>query len=160
MTLPCCPRRSSDATPRSSSTRIATSDSSKLSRARARKTGSTRYGSKCPNASFAGFEDCLRARRCLLVLPDADCERIGGAVVDYLRGEIGNQVTLEPKSIGEIPDLAELAVTEKYRLLIVSGHLWEGLPEKARRLASVIPTVTQIDMESLETVRVQAGVLL
>ena len=96
----------------------------------------------------------------MLVLPDADCERIGGAVVDYLRGEIGNQVTLEPKSIGEIPDLAELAVTEKYRLLIVSGHLWEGLPEKARQLASVIPTVTQIDMESLETVRVQAGVLL
>ena len=96
----------------------------------------------------------------LFVLPDADCERIGGAVVDYRRGEIGNQVTLEPKSIGEIPDLAELAVTEKYRLLIVSVHLWEGLPEKARRLASVIPTETQIDMESLETVRVQAGVLL
>ena len=96
----------------------------------------------------------------LLVLPDADRERIGGAVVDYLQGEVGDKVTLEPKSIGEIPDLVELAVTEKYRLLIVSVHLWEGLPEKARRLASVIPTETQIDMKSLETVRVQAGVLL
>ena len=96
----------------------------------------------------------------LLVLPDADRERIGRAVVDYLQGEVGDKVNLEPKSIGEIPDLAELAVTEKYRLLIVSVHLWEELPEKARRLASVIPTETQIDMESLETVRVQADVLL
>lgn len=98
--------------------------------------------------------------RVLLVLPADDASRVGKETLDYLEKEVGDNVRLEAAAINDIPDLAADARSGRYRLIMVSRHIWDEIPEKARRLANVIPNENAIVMESLERARLAAGVLV
>ncbi len=96
----------------------------------------------------------------LLVLPRDDAARIGEATLAYLEEEVGDNVRLKTAALDDIPDLAAEAQSGRHRLIIVSRHLWDDIPEKARRLASVISTENALVMESLEKARIASGVLV
>lgn len=96
----------------------------------------------------------------LLVLPAEDAARVGKETLDYLEKEVGDNVRLEAASVNEIADLAAEAESGRYRLVMVSRHIWDDIPEKARRLANVIPNENALVMESLERARLAAGVLV
>lgn len=96
----------------------------------------------------------------LLVLPRDDAVRIGDATLTYLEAEVGDNVRLKTATVDDIPDLVAEAESGRYRLVIVSRHLWDDIPEKARRLANVIPNENELIMESLEKARIASGVLV
>jgi GntR family transcriptional regulator len=95
----------------------------------------------------------------LFVLQDGDAN-VGRAVVDYVRGQVGDKVKIRSVSLGDVPDLADEAEKGDYRLVVVSAHLWNVIPEKARRLPCVVPNENELLMESLEKARVRAGALV
>lgn len=97
----------------------------------------------------------------LIVLPASDANRmIGTALIEHLEKEVGDNVHLEAAAVDDIADLAEEAASGRYRLVIVSRHIWDDIPEKARRCGNVIPHELEIAMDSLERARVAAGVFV
>lgn len=98
--------------------------------------------------------------RVLLVVPAEDALRVGAAVSSIVQKEVGEAVRLETASMDDVPDLAEKIETGVYCLAVVSRHIWDEIPERARRLASVVPNENQLVVESLERARVAAGILV
>jgi hypothetical protein len=96
----------------------------------------------------------------LFVLQDGEVPNVGRAVVDYVRGRVGDKVKIQSKSLADVPDLAEAVEKGDHRLVVVSAHVWDEIPEKARRLPCVVPNENELLMESLEKARVRAGVLV
>ena len=96
----------------------------------------------------------------LLVLPAIDAVRVAEETLSYLEEEVGANVHLQAAAIDDIPDLAAEARSGRYRLLVVSRHIWADIPEKARRLANVVSNENAIVMESLERARIAAGVFV
>lgn len=96
----------------------------------------------------------------LLVLAPDDATRVGHELRTYLASEFGDNVGIDLASINDISDLAAEAGNGKYRLLIVSWHIWDELSEEARNLPNVVASENEIIMESLERARVAAGILV
>lgn len=96
----------------------------------------------------------------LLVLAPDDAARVGQQLRSYFTSEFGDDVGAEIASIDDIDDLAALASNGKYGLLMVSWHIWDEIPEKARRHPNIFRNENEIVMESLERARVAAGVLV
>ena len=67
---------------------------------------------------------------------------------------------MDTTAISKIQDLADVARNGKYSLVLVTYHVWDLVPEKARRLGNVIRGDNEMNMESLEKTRVQAGVIV
>ena len=96
----------------------------------------------------------------LLVLADDDASRVARPVAEYLQGEVGEKVRVDTTAISKIQDLADVARNGKYSLVLLSYHVWDLVPEKARRLSNVIRSDNEMNMESLEKARIQAGVIV
>jgi GntR family transcriptional regulator len=96
--------------------------------------------------------------RVLLVFPDADFGRGSLYMTHYLERVVG-KLDFEPVSMSAAGDLVALAKESDRELIVVSYHLWDELPETARRNPKIIPTETEIDMASLEAMRNRAGVI-
>jgi len=96
----------------------------------------------------------------LLVLPAEDAARIGAATLSHIEKEVGDDIRVRASSVDDIPDLADEVESGRYRLAVVSRHIWDEIPERARRLANVVPNENQLVMESLERIRVAAGILV
>jgi hypothetical protein len=61
--------------------------------------------------------------------------------------------------LSDATDLAQVAAQGSYRLVVVSVHVWDKLPERARRMPNVVQSESEPDMQSLEEIRLPAGVL-
>lgn len=96
----------------------------------------------------------------LLVLAPTDAARVGPQLRGYVEGEFGDDVKVELLSLDDIGDLAAEAENGHFRLVVVSWHIWDEIPEKARRLSNVVRAENEIMMESLERARVAAGILV
>ena len=98
--------------------------------------------------------------RVLCVLQDDDATHIGRAVLDYVQSTVGDKVTISTAALGDVDDLAGLARKDGFGLILVSRHVWDQIPEKARRLPGVVPAENELIRESLEKERIRAGVLV
>jgi DNA-binding transcriptional regulator YhcF (GntR family) len=96
----------------------------------------------------------------LLVLAPEDAARVGQELRSYLASELGDDVRIQIASIDDIPDLAAAASDGEYGLLVVSWHIWDDIPEEARRLDNVVSSENEIIMESLERTRTAVGILV
>lgn len=96
----------------------------------------------------------------LFVLQDVDATHISRPVVDYVQAEVGGKLDLSTVALGALDDLAAVAAEKRYRLIVVSGHVWEDVPERARGFPNVVPSENELIPESLEKARVRAGVLV
>jgi hypothetical protein len=97
--------------------------------------------------------------RVLLLFSRADVDRFGRLVIDLHRNTVGPNWRFECQAFERIADLGALAETDDYRLIVVSIHLWEQVSERARRQPKVVYTQYEPDMQSLEEIRLRAGVL-
>lgn len=98
--------------------------------------------------------------RVLMVFAEEDFTRMGRPVVESYRALVGTKWLFEPIAFGRISDLAAVADSGTYGLIIVSAHVWDRVPEKARRSANVALVQNELDMQSLEQVRIAAGILV
>jgi hypothetical protein len=96
--------------------------------------------------------------RVLLVFPDADFGRGSTFMTSYLERVVG-KLNFEPVPMSHAGDLIAVAKAGAHELVVVSYHLWDELPETARRHPRIVATETAIDMASLEAVRTRAGVI-
>lgn len=97
--------------------------------------------------------------RVLLVFPQADVDRVGRLVVDTHLKAVGPNWSFECKAFERVGDLGALAETDEYRLIVVSIHVWDQVTERARRRSKVVCSQYDPDMQSLEEIRLRAGVL-
>jgi len=96
----------------------------------------------------------------LLVVPKDDAPRVAAALLKFIARDVGHEVRLHTAAVDDVRDLADDVERGRYRLAVVSRHIWDDIPEKARRLPNVIPNENVLVMESLERVRVAAGILV
>ena len=96
----------------------------------------------------------------LLVLSDGDFQRVGRPAVESYQARVGSRWNFEAEAFGRIPDMSALAANGHYRLIIVSVHLWDEVPEAAKQSPIVIANQNEPDSESLEEIRIPAGVLV
>jgi len=97
--------------------------------------------------------------RILLLFSQADVDRIGRVVVDLHIKTVGFNWQFECKAFERIEDLGALAETDQYRLIVVSIHVWDQVPERARRQSKVLCSQYEPDVQSLEEIRLTVGVL-
>jgi DNA-binding transcriptional regulator YhcF (GntR family) len=97
--------------------------------------------------------------RVLLLFSQADVDRFGRLVIDIHNQSVGPNLEFECKAFERVENLGALAETDEYRLIVVSVHVWDEVPERARRRAKVVCSQYDPDMQSLEEIRLKAGVL-
>jgi hypothetical protein len=97
--------------------------------------------------------------RILLLFSQADVDRMGRLVIDIHTTTVGRNWTFECRALESIEDLGVLADTGRYRLIIVSIHVWEKISERARRRSNVACSQYVPEVQSLEEIRLKAGVL-
>lgn len=93
-----------------------------------------------------------------LVLSDEDYSNFGTTARDYLVDFVGKQLEIESVPWSRFSEI--LDEEKELGFIIVSLHLWDNMPERARVLDKVIRANTTFDTDSLEAVRVPAGVLI
>lgn len=97
-----------------------------------------------------------RGKSVLLVLSNDDFDRIGKSTAENFRELVGKNLNFCSVPLGQCPDVGFLKT--KFALVIVSTHIWDELPENVRRLPNVVRSESEPDMESLEEIRISAGV--
>jgi GntR family transcriptional regulator len=95
----------------------------------------------------------------LLVHTDDDYLRIGRSVSDTFHARVGKGIRFDSAPLSAIGELLGRE-TCHYRLIVASVHVWEKLPEKVRRMPNVIESQSEPEPESLEKVRMLAGVIV
>ena len=106
----------------------------------------------------------MRARRLaagsrvLLVLSPEDHARIGPAVVQRFRELVGKDLRFEAASFRANLDWP--AQLSRYRLIVASAHVWDEIPERVRRSRRVVRSQSEPDLQSIEELRLAAGVVI
>jgi len=95
----------------------------------------------------------------LQVFPDEDFKRLGKSVLDYFQDLIGKKWRAEGMPLGKIHEWGDLVANGKHGLIIISPHLWHEIPDKLKKLPVMIRSQNEPDPQSLEEIRIQAGVL-
>ena len=93
-----------------------------------------------------------------LIWSDEDCSLFGTTARDYLIDFVGKQLEIESYPWSRFPEILERE--SEFARILVSLHLWDALPAKAAALDKVVEAKPTLDMDSLEAVRVPAGVLI
>ena len=72
----------------------------------------------------------------------------------------GNKGRIQIKAHREVPDLVALAKARRYRLILLFPLVWEQMPAGVRRRVTAVRVVVEPDPQSLEEVRIAAGILV
>lgn len=105
----------------------------------------------------------LRARsRVLVVVSDEDLLIGNSAFVHECEYLFGTKQGLQIETHCEVPDLVAFvkARRQRYQLILLFPCVWERTPAKIRRITGAAQVVVEPDLQSLEGVRVAAGVLV
>jgi hypothetical protein len=68
--------------------------------------------------------------------------------------------TFHVVNAGRISDLTKFVRAQRSGLVLFSPLVWMTLPAAVRRKATVAPAFTEPDPQSLESIRISAGVVL
>ena len=96
----------------------------------------------------------------LLVCSDDDFSRTGRAMLQHCKHAFGSKWRFQAKKVSEIPDLTRLIRAQQYRLFLFTPLVWETLPGRIKRMVRVAPAFSEPEPQSLEEIRIAAGVLL
>lgn len=86
--------------------------------------------------------------------------RAGMAILRQCEVLFGRKWRCQGKPITEIPDLAALIRTGRYRLILFGPLVWDELPARIKRISGVAQMSWEPDPRALESSRVLAGVFL
>ena len=96
----------------------------------------------------------------VLVCSDEDSLLAGGAVRRHYEDLFDKKWRVHVKNVSEIPDLTSFVLAQRYGLALFSPLVWEKLPARAKRMVRVAPAFSEPDPQSLEEIRIAAGVLM
>ncbi len=107
------------------------------------------------------FQKLPLGAKVLLVSEDQEYERHGHVALAAAYEEVfgKNQFDFNVKPIRSVPNLAELAKSSKYSLIVVNTRIWERLPAAQQRLHCLTHPRFVVDRRSLEAARMAAGVI-
>lgn len=80
--------------------------------------------------------------------------------------ELYRKILIHPSSdiaavpLQSIKDLPELVRSNRFQKIIFSNRIWDGIPEELRKSPRVTRPHMEVDLASLESARIQAGVII
>lgn len=98
----------------------------------------------------------------LAVVSDKDSPATGNILFQQCERLFGAKPSLHVKTDSDVPDLLAFvkAQQQPYRLIVLFPHVWQRTPVKIRRMTRAVRVSVELDPESLEELRVAAGVLV
>jgi len=96
----------------------------------------------------------------MLVLDDRDYPSLRLILENYRKVLVDQSVKLEAMPYSKIHDVEKYVKSSKYHKIIFSNRVWYRVPEKLRKLSRVTKPRMEIDLASLESVRIHAGVII
>jgi DNA-binding transcriptional regulator YhcF (GntR family) len=108
----------------------------------------------------AEFSKFPRNSSVLFVFDDQDYPALQLIMQPYKQILTDPSVIFTAKPLSKIRDLRALVKSARYRRVVISNRLWENIPEEIRHLPRVTRPQMEIDPSSLETARLEAGVIV
>ncbi len=96
----------------------------------------------------------------LLVLDDRDFPSLSLILELYRRILLEPKVNISSIPAGRILDLKKFVKTTKYHKLIFSNRVWDDVPDVLRKHPKVTHPKMSVDLASLESARIRAGVIV
>ena len=96
----------------------------------------------------------------VLVLDDRDYPSLSLILESYRQLLADGTMKLSAVSLSEIPDLYKFVTTSRYHKIWLSNRIWDQVPDKIRKHSRVSAPQMEIDLASLESIRIMAGVII
>lgn len=96
----------------------------------------------------------------VLVVSDTDYPALRLILEEYKKILVDPSVKMTALPISRIPDPARFVKTKKYHLVIFSNRIWDQIPDKVKKMSRVTRPMMDMDLASLENVRIRAGVVI
>ena len=96
----------------------------------------------------------------VLVLDDRDYPSLSLILESYRKILVDPSVKLTAIPRSRVRDLERFVISAKYQKVIFSNRIWEEVPDSLKKHPRVTRPIMEIDLSSLESVRIRAGVVL
>ena len=96
----------------------------------------------------------------IMALDDRDYPSLSLILENYRKTLVGPSVQLTAIPLSRIRNLEQFVKSKKYDKIIFSNRLWNQVPEALRKYKRVTHPRMDIDLASLESARIQAGVII
>jgi GntR family transcriptional regulator len=96
----------------------------------------------------------------VLVLDDADYPSLSLLLDLYRKLLIKPGTTISASPLSKIKDLHMFVKSNKYTKIIFSNRIWDNIPESLRNNSKVTRPHMEVDLSSLESARIHAGVIV
>lgn len=111
-------------------------------------------------ATLNEFARLPRNASVVLVLDDRDYPPLSLILEAYRKILVDVPVKLSSVPLSRVPDLNRLVKSGKYHKVIFSNRIWDDVPEKLKKHSRVTRPRMDIDLASLESARIRAGVII
>ena len=95
-----------------------------------------------------------------LVVDDRDHPSLTLILESYRKILVESTVRMAAIRRSEVPDLEAFVRAGKHHLVIFSNRIWDQIPDKVKKLPRVTRPLMEMDLASLESVRIRAGVVI
>jgi len=96
----------------------------------------------------------------VLVVDDRDYPSLALILESYRQVLVDPSVKLTALPRSRIRDLEKFVKSSKYQKVIFSNRIWEEVPDRLKKHSRVTRPMLEIDLASLESVRIDAGVVI
>jgi DNA-binding transcriptional regulator YhcF (GntR family) len=96
----------------------------------------------------------------VLVLDDQDYPSLSLLIELYRKLVIKPGTNISALPFNTIKDLRKFVKSNKYDKIIFSNRIWDNIPEELKKLPKVTRPHMEVDLSSLESARIHAGVII
>jgi DNA-binding transcriptional regulator YhcF (GntR family) len=95
-----------------------------------------------------------------LILDDRDYPSLSLILESYRRILVNPHVKLMALPLSRVSDLHRFVRSSKFDRVVVSNRIWDRVPDKLRKNRRLTRPLMEIDLASLESARIKAGVII
>ncbi|HXN21780.1 MAG TPA: GntR family transcriptional regulator [Candidatus Dormibacteraeota bacterium] len=95
-----------------------------------------------------------------LILDDDDYPSLSLILASYRELLINDTVKLSAMPFSEVPNLQKYLATGKHHKVIISNRIWEQVPDDLKKHNRLTRPLMEVDLASLESVRIKAGIIV
>jgi DNA-binding transcriptional regulator YhcF (GntR family) len=96
----------------------------------------------------------------VLIVDDRDYPSLTLLLEGYRKILVDPSVKMTALPFSQVTDPVRFVKSPKYSLVIFSNRIWDEIPEKVKKMPRVIHPMMDIDLASLESIRIRAGVVI
>ena len=96
----------------------------------------------------------------ILVLDDADYPSLSLLIDLYRKLLVKPGTNISASPLSKIKDLHRLVKSTKYDKIIFSNRIWDAIPDNLKNNSKVTRPHMEVDLSSLESARIHAGVIV